>query len=318
MTQRRRPTAVGTVALCTSALLALLLRAPPACAQDEGARAYELAPAGARTLNLYGMFGRGNAVFDPGAIISAGGELIVNGGIIEYAHGFALAGNAGTFLASLPFGEASRSVAIGDATRRDSRSGIGDMQLSAAFGILGSPALSEMDYESYRPHAMLTLLTRLYLPTGAYDRNSPVNLGQNRWALQLGFPLAFYRGNSFLDPALTSFELIPSVIAYGDNYEPASGNVSRQAPLLQLEAHLTRNLTPGVWIALDGLLIGGGETTTDGVSDHNRQRAAALGATGSVALSDAASLTLSYTEGVSRNRSGLSGRVIRLIAAFAL
>ncbi|MBV9316682.1 MAG: transporter [Gammaproteobacteria bacterium] len=296
----------------------MLLRAPPARAQDEGARAYELAPAGTRTLNLYGIFGRGNALFDPGANTSAAGELIVNGGIIEYAHGFALAGNAGTLLVSLPFGEASRSVAIGDASHRDSRSGIGDLQLTAAFGLVGSPALRELDYESYRPHVTLAVLTRLYLPTGAYDRNSPVNLGQNRWAVQLGLPLALYRGNSLLDPALTSFELIPSVIVYGNNDEPASGDVSHQAPLLQLEAHLTRNLNSSVWIALDGLLVEGGETTTDGVSDHNRQRSAALGATGSVALSDTASLTLSYTEEVSRNHSGLSGHVIRLIAAFTL
>jgi hypothetical protein len=164
----------------------------------------------------------------------------------------------------------------------------------------------------------VSLLTRLYVPTGAYDRNSPVNLGQNRWAVQLGLPMAYYLGSSLLDPALTSFELIPSVIAYGDNDAPPSGNVSRQAPLVQLEGHITRNLNHSLWVALDGLLIEGGETTTDGVSDHNRQRSFAFGATGSLVLSDAWSATLSYTEAVSRNRSGVSGHTIRLIAAYAL
>ena len=317
MTDGLRRRAARILALCASAQIALL-SSPAAYAQDEGARAYELAPAGSQSLNLYGMFGRGNAVFNPGAAVAGGAAVDVKGGILEYAHGFTLAGNAGTWLASLPFGEASRSLSTASAARTDSRSGIGDLQLTAAFGVAGSPALSEEDYETYRPRVAVSLLTRLYVPTGAYDRNSPVNLGQNRWAVQLGLPMVFYLGSSLLDPALTSFELIPSVIAYGDNDAPPSGNVSRQAPLVQLEGHVTRNLNERLWVALDALLIQGGETTTDGVSDQNRQRSFALGATGSLVLSDAVSATLSYTEEVSRNRSGVSGRVIRLIAAFAL
>jgi hypothetical protein len=71
-------------------------------------------------------------------------------------------------------------------------------------------------------------------------------------------------------------------------------------------------------MSLDALFIQGGETTTDGLSDNNRQRSFALGATASVALSDAVSTTLSYTDEVSRNNSGARGHVIRLIAEFSL
>jgi hypothetical protein len=125
----------------------------------------------------------------------------------------------------------SRSIKVGSAMRTDSRSGVGDLQLTAAF-----------------------------------DRNSPVNLGQNRWALQLGLPLASYLGDSFLDPTLTSFELIPSVIGYGDNDEPSSGNRSTQAPLLQLEGHVTRNLNHRLWVSLDALFIQGRD------DDRRRER----------------------------------------------
>ncbi|MBV8403171.1 MAG: transporter [Gammaproteobacteria bacterium] len=318
MKARRRRPAPPVAALYASAHLALLLHCAAACAQDEGARAYELAPAGSQAISVYGMFGRGDLDFDPGAPVSGGAQLNLNGGIIEYAHGFVLAGKAGTWLITLPFGSARRTLTAGSAARTDSSSGIGDLQLTAAFGLMGSPALSEKDYDAYRPRVALSVLTRLYVPTGAYDRNSPVNLGQNRWAGQLGVPLAFYLGDSLLDPSLTSFELIPSAIVYRDNHQPSTGTVSSQQPLLQVEAHITRNLGSGVWVALDGLVIQGGETSTDGVSDHNRQRSLALGATGSVDLSDAVSATLSYTEEVSKNRNGLSGHVIRLIAWFAL
>ncbi len=314
---RRMPAAWIAVRWRRCCLSCLLVFCAAAHAQDEGARAYELAPAGSRAINVYGMFGRGDFDFNPGVAVG-GAEIALNGGIIEYAHGFAFAGRAGTFLISLPFGEARRTVSAGGAARNVSSSGIGDLQLTAAFGLLGSPALSEKDYESYRPRAAMTLLLRAYVPTGAYDRNLPVNLGQHRRAVQLGLPLAFYLGDSLLDPSLTSFELIPSIIGYGENDEPSSGNVSGQAPLLQLEGHITRNVSQNVWLALDALVIQGGETTTDGVSDHNRQRSVALGATGSAALSDTVALTLSYTKEVSRNDAGLSGHVVRLIAAFAL
>jgi hypothetical protein len=62
----------------------------------------------------------------------------------------------------------------------------------------------------------------------------------------------------------------------------------------------------------------GAETSTDGVSDHNRQRSFDLGATVSVAVTDTVSATLSYTEAVSRNYDGVSARVVRVVAAFSL
>jgi len=245
-------------------------------------------------------------------------EVYEDGSIIEYSHGFALAGNAGTLLVSLPFGNVRRSVSVGGVARSDSRSGIGDMQVTAAFGLLGSPALGEKEYEAYRPHPALSVLTRVYVPTGAYDRTAGVNLGQNRWALQLGVPAALYYGDSFLSSSLTSLELMPSVIWYGANHEPARGNHSSQAPLMQLEGHVTRNLNQSIWVSLDALFIQGGATTTDGVGDQNRQRSLGLGATASVALGDAASATLSYTEVVSNDSSGLRGHVLRLVAEFSL
>jgi Putative MetA-pathway of phenol degradation len=283
MTEGVRPRAPLLAALCASIALAGVLWPAPARAQGEGPRAFELGPVASQLLNVYGFFGRANDSFNPGSVVPGGGEVVVNGGIIEYAHGLAFAGKSGSLTASLPFGEVSRSIKVGSAMRTDSRSGVGDLQLTAAF-----------------------------------DRNSPVNLGQNRWALQLGLPLALYLGDSFLDPTLTSFELIPSVIGYGDNDEPSSGNRSTQAPLLQLEGHVTRNLNHRLWVSLDALFIQGGETTTDGVSDHNRQRSLALGATVSVVVSDTISTMLSYTDEVSRNHTGVSGHVIRLLAEFSL
>ena len=46
---------------------------------------------GSQAVNVHGIFGRGNESFDPRSVIPKV-EVDVNGGIIEYAHAFALAG----------------------------------------------------------------------------------------------------------------------------------------------------------------------------------------------------------------------------------
>ena len=303
--------------LCACALISCLACSPAAHAQGEGPRAFELAPQGSQLLSLYGIFARGNGSFDPGAV-APGIETDVKGGIIEYSHGLALNGKVVTLLASFPAGAANVSFNTAGAAHSYTRSGVGDLQLTAVFGLIGSPALPEKVYENYQPRFALSVLGRVYAPTGVYDRTVPVNPGQNRRALQLGLPMSYYIGQSFLDPALTSFELQPSITWYGDNNEPPQGNHSSEAPLLQLEAHLTRNLNESLWVSVDALFMDGAETTIDGVSQHDRQRSLALGATVSVAVNDAVSATLSYTDAVSRNYDGVSGHVIRVVVEFSL
>jgi hypothetical protein len=305
-------------ALCVCATLACLLGPRPVQAQGEGPRAFELVPEGSQAVNVYGVFGRGNQSFNPGSVVP-GIEVDVNGSIIEYARAFALANRLGSVILSLPVGDAVASVHTAtNGVSTYTRSGIGDLQLTGTFGLVGSPALPEKDYEAYRPGFALSLLTRVYVRTGAYDRTAPVNLGDNRRAVQLGLPLAYYIGDSFLDRALTTFELVPSVTWYSDNNEPARGDHSSEAPLLQLEGHITRNLNPALWISLDAIFLRGAETTTDGVSDHNEQRSFALGLSASVAVSDTMAATLSYTDEVSRNGNSAKGHVIRLLAEFSL
>jgi hypothetical protein len=315
MGARRGALLAARLSVCV--LVSCLACSPVAQAQGEGPRAYELAPQGTQLLSLYEIFARGNASFDPGAV-APGAETDVNGGIIEYSHGFTLNGKVVTLIASLPAGVANLSFNTAGAAHSYTRSGVGDLGLTAVFGLVGSPALPEKEYAKYQPRFALSALGRVYVPTGAYDRNAPVNPGQNRRALQLGLPMSYYIGRSLLDPALTSFELQPSITWFGDNDEPARGNHSSEAPLLQLEAHFTRNLSESWWVSLDALLMEGAETTVDGVSQHDRQRSLALGATASVAVNDTVSATLSYTDAVSRNYDGVSGHVIRVVAEFSL
>jgi hypothetical protein len=121
-------------------------------------------------------------------------------------------------------------------------------------------------------------------------------------------------GESYLDPHLTTFELLPSVTFYGSNEDPFRADTLDQAPIFRLEGHLTRNLNKAIWISADALVSNGGETETDGIDDDNRQYSLKLGATVSVAVAKTASIKLSYGETVNSNNDDSSdGQMFRIV-----
>jgi hypothetical protein len=310
---RKLGTAVSSVALACAALLASTQAS--AQAQGDGPRAYQMLPEGVHALTVYGIFQDGNETIDPATIIE-GSDISIDIGIVQYVHPISVRGQASGLFIALPFGQVEGSLAArppfngisGDA------SGVGDVVLGAVIGLKGSPSLSLQEYAKFKPGFSIGALTKLSLPTGSYTQDKALNLGTNRWNLQLGAPMGWVIGESYLDPKLTSFELLPSVTFYGDNDEPFRANNMSQKPIFRLEGHITRNLNKAVWISADALVSNGGETETDGVDNNNRQYSLKLGATLSVAVAKTASLKFSYGETVdSNNNNSSEGKMFRVV-----
>ncbi|MHA4899871.1 transporter, partial [Enterococcus faecium] len=79
----------------------------------------------------------------------------------------------------------------------------------------------------------------LFLPTGGYDKNKALNLGENRWKLALQG--GFITGLS--DKLL--LDVIGDVTVYGKNSEFGASNASmKQDASFQLQTFLRYNLTP--------------------------------------------------------------------------
>lgn len=192
--------------------------------------------------------------------------------------------------------------------------GIGDIQFAGVFGLVGSPSLDLRSYVAHKPGFALGALARVTAPTGNYSQDQAVNLGANRWAMQLGAPMGYVVGRSMLDPALTTIELNPSVNFFTANNAPFAAERQTQAPLFKLEGHVTRNLNRALWVGMDLLFTAGGSTTTDGVKDQNRQSSLELGATAGLNLSRSLSLKATYGGVVARNENGLDGSGFRLVA----
>ncbi len=283
-------------------------------AQDDGARVYQLAPVGFQTFTGFVVNKRGDEGPDPGQT-TPGSDTRSGVLVLRYARTFDLAGRQFTPFAILPMGrlEVTQGGGLGDTS-----AGLGDAQLGATFGLIGAPALDRASYAEYRPALSMSLLGRVYLPTGAYSGEQPVNLGANRFSYQLGLPTTFMFGQSFRDPHLTALEVMPTVTFYGANDEPFGADTRTQAPLFSVEAHLTHNLTPKIWLSADLLYRNGGDSRTDGVDNNDPIHGWSAGGTAVFPMIGKTSLALTFEHVVKRWDAGPDGWWFRtaLIAPF--
>jgi hypothetical protein len=308
MADARRWAAAALAALCLS------LAVSPATAQDDGPRVYQLAPEGLQTLTVFIVNKRGDEGPDPGQT-SPGSETRTDLLVLRYAQTFSLAGRQLTPFAILPFGrlEVTQGAGAGGES-----SGLGDAQLGGTVGLFGAPALNPQAYAAFRPMLSMSLLGRVFFPTGAYNREQPVNLGANRFSYQLGLPTTFMFGQSYRDPRLTALEVLPTVTFYSPNREPFAAGQRTQAPLFSVEAHLTHNLRQRLWLSLDMLYRDGGESRTDGVDNNDPVHGWSAGASAALPFAGSTSLIFSYEHVVKRWDSGPDGWFFRtaLVAPF--
>lgn len=281
-------------------------------AQGDGPRAYQLVPEGTQSISQFMFALRGNNTPSNGLVVP-GSEIDINLGLTQYGRAFDINGHQAGMLLVLPVGNVTGSVSTGLGTISGHDSGLGDILLGFVYGLYGSPNLSQEEYVKYDPGFSMAILARATLPTGSYDSNRSLNMGGNRWVFELGLPIMYYVGSSYLDPMLTSFEIQPKITLYSENSDaPGASQRLEQASLLSVEGHVTRNFGQAFWASVDALYEYGGETTSDGVADGNKQRSLSLGVTTALNLSPSSSVKLSYGEVVSGNPAGSDGRMLRL------
>ena len=290
----------------------LAFPAASALAQGDGPRVYQIIPDGTRVVSVYGLFTRGNQSVDPASVIDAG-DIAVDVAIVQYVHPVTLGNRVGGAFVVVPMGEVTGTLRIPGSAFTGSSSWIGDTLLGWVQNIVGPPPLTGKDFATRKPGFTFGALAKLTTPTGAYSPDKVINLGANRWSYQLGTPITWYLGRSFVDPKLMTFELLPTVTFYTRNGDPKGADTLAQKPIVRLEGHITRNLTKALWLSFDATPVYGGETTTDGVENDNAQRALMLGGTANFTFSRSTSLKVTYGEVVRRNDGGPDGQMFRVI-----
>jgi hypothetical protein len=228
-------------------------------AQSGTPRAYGLTPVGATTVfvNLTGSTTETNTDSN----LSLPNNEFVNRSAVA------------TILYSFPLGERYGGLAMtgGQARVRSSgpshdeeTTGWVDPSITFHVNFFGGPALTRDQYASFIPETYSTFHLTINAPLGAYDRNSPLNSGANRWAIS---PLINYSITP--DKGVSWIDLYAGAQIYTANDEYQGGKRLTQSPLVTLTAYYSHNIISTIWAGIGAYYRNGGGSSINGVSQDN-------------------------------------------------
>jgi Putative MetA-pathway of phenol degradation len=239
----RRWSAAGAV------LAASLFAATPARAIDVDAGDYTALPAGTTLGITYYQHATRNRAYSGGDRVPINARLDSDVGILRGVRFMDIGGYIVDPQFLLPFGKLKGK---NDLSALGSADGIGDLLLAATVWF-NKPGQKEN----------FGITPFVFVPVGSYDRNKPLNLGENRWkfALQAGW----------INPLSDSItmDLIGDVTLFGENDKFGASKL-KQKPLLQFQGWWRYHLSAATDLRLGLSQTVGGETKVDGVSQDDR------------------------------------------------
>ena len=171
------------------------------------------------------------------------------------------------------------------------RHGPSDTFVRFAINLYGAPPLGGKEYVKYRKNTSTETIIgaglAVRLPTGDYEEDKLLNLGQNRFTFrpQLGF--MHTRGKWTVD-------LMTEIAFFTDNDDFYGGNKREQDPLFIAYGSLTYTFNPGHWLAFSAGFDYGGESTINGVDKDDRRQDTGGALTYAYPLSRSSGLQFSY------------------------
>jgi hypothetical protein len=224
-------------------LLACCMSGPQSAqALDLDAGDYVAAPAGTTAGLLYLQGAERDHLYQQGERIADSPGLDSQIGMLRLVHYTDLAGYRVAPQVLLPFGRLDGRNGLEDS------SGPADPILAMPLWLLNDPAHSR--YFGITPY--------LFLPLGEYDSDDNLNLGENRWKLDL--QAGYVTG---LTEKL-SLDLAADVMFYGRNNHYGSGRwTHRQKPSYQYQGFLRYQLTPTLDLRGGLSWLDGGENRVD-------------------------------------------------------
>ncbi|WP_246217579.1 transporter [Paraburkholderia panacisoli] len=279
--------AIAGVALLWSALTS---------AQEMEPRSYSAVPIGTNFVVADYARSSGGVSLDP-ALPITGLQATINTYSLGYSHSFGIAGHTVSFAVSVPYANADLTGNVEGAPAQAYRSGLGDVRFRVAVNLLGDPALTPEEFARRNPSTILGVSLRVVAPTGQYVPSRLINIGSNRWSFKPEIGLSQPLGNWFVEGAV-------GVWIFTDNTDFFGGRQRSQDPLFTFQWHGGYNFLPGLWIAADFTYFAGGQTSVNGVNDHDLQGNTRYGITLSVPLATQWSAKFAWSRGLTTRVGG--------------
>jgi hypothetical protein len=269
----------------------LLLMVEVSQAQDLDPRAYARIPVNVTVLIAGFGYSHGGIVTDATLPVEDMTAKIGSPSI-GAVHSFSLFGQTAQVSAALPFAWGDVSAKVGGTPQSTTRSGLSDMRLRFSYLILGAPATAPKDLAKAPRKTILGTSLSILPPTGQYMPEKLINLGTSRWAFKPELALSQPVGRRWLVDVYAGLWLFTK----NDSYYPGS-SVRTQNPLGSFQGHISYNIQPLMWAALDMTFYTGGNSSVDGVPNDDRQSNSRIGATMVLPVGKRHSLKFSFSTG---------------------
>jgi hypothetical protein len=276
-------------------------------AQFTDPRNYTIAPVVTNELEIDYSRAHTNGSIDT-TLEVVGAQVVINEATLSYTHNFSALGHLAWVRASVPFASVSGTIGGVDIPR--SLTGMGDSSLELAALLKGGQTVSAAEFAHYEPATTVGVSLIISVPTGDYDADKLVNLGEHRWSFKPEFGVSYPFGPE------RRWEVDAYINAYffTNNTEYRGAQHLRQEPLPGLEGHLSYTFSPSVWASLDLRYSFRGNTILDGLDQNSTQENLTAGAEASWSPDSHNSLVLVLAKAlVHRNAPDYAGVALRYI-----
>ncbi len=226
-------------------------------AQDLDPRAYVRVPVDMTVLVAGFNYTYGGVVLDPTSPIQDL-EAKVESPMLGIGRTFSLFGLTSQAFVALPYSWAQVSGKVLGEDSSITRSGLGDTRFRISTLLFGAPAVTREEFAKSSPQTVLGASLTVIAPTGQYLSDKLINLGTNRWSFKPELGLSYVISERWF------IDLYAGVWFFTNNNSFYPGtSVRSQDPFLTFQTHVSYNINPLMWAAIDFTYYTGGQSSVN-------------------------------------------------------
>jgi hypothetical protein len=262
-----------------------------ASAQDLDPRAYVRVPVDMSLIVAGFNYTYGGVLLDPTSPIQDL-EATIESPMLGVIHTFSLFGLTSQAFVAQSYSWAQASGTLYGDDSSITRSGLGDTRLRISTLLFGAPAVTREEFATSSPQTVLGASLTIIAPTGQYYSSKLINLGTHRWSFKPELGLSYVVSKQWF------IDVYAGVWFFTNNgsFYPGT-SVRSQNPLFAFQTHVSYNVNPFMWAAIDFTYYTGGQTSLNDFFKDDRQNNARVGATLNVPIGKLGAIKVAYSTG---------------------
>jgi hypothetical protein len=266
-------------------------------AQSLVPRAYLITPVHSNAVVVTDSFSNGSLLFN-NVLPITDAKAKINVSVLSYYRTLSFFGRSANITASLPYAVGSFQGTVFGTTDSIYRSGLGDCAFRFSVNLIGGPAMSAKQFQSWKQKRLLGVSITVLAPTGQYDPTKLINIGANRWGFKPELGYSRRKGNWVLEAYGGVWFFTTNPQFFSNNAFVSTVQVQTQKPIGAFEGHIGYDIKPRLWVSFDANFWFGGPSSLNGLQNPATfQVSSRIGGTASIPLAKHQSMKFSYSDG---------------------